>query len=511
MANGKENELSANSSTLIIIQLISRTVSFILNILLLRATSAVVLGIVHAKFDLFYRTIISLSREAIRNTLLSFDASSKAGDVQRKKLVAMSLISLVIAVPLSITFLFLSLRYWRPESTIGFHVSTQAYSISLILFMLSALLEISSEGAYQITLRKNGLKSRLWIESSGNIIKAILTLALSFLFKNYFDALSAGFYACAIGQIAYSSIYFIGMNFSASDSLVFCLPWSQNLDRGTVRRIGVLLPQTWLKFSLEQSHWIILSTFAAPESQGIYAMITNYGSLPMRLFLQPIDEAAMAFFSQSAVPLGEKLGHLAFLIKLCFLVSLFASTFVYPLFQMITPMKYLTYIVPLTLFINFLPFAAAAMYFESFLSSCSPIRLISCYQRISLLIALLAYPLGAKLTLIYGCNGLVFGSIFNALLRSIAAFFMITGESELIHALPSPKIILAFLPVVFYPLILRNSNPLLVLAGVIRVNPFVLIHLLVAITTVIISDYPFICKLISLLLPQRPLKKLKHK
>jgi oligosaccharide translocation protein RFT1 len=167
---------------LILLQLLSRLLTFGLNQALVRLAPPEVFGTAAIQFDLVCSTIIFLSREGIRNALLRSPAiSPKVEDnsrrIQDKRLVTLPL-WLGIVVSLLTVMLYLS---QLPQST-----SRQSdFHSSLALYVLSSLIELGIEPHYVAALRSSPPRMRVRVQAEGGmaITKAVVTVGCVVLFE----------------------------------------------------------------------------------------------------------------------------------------------------------------------------------------------------------------------------------------------------------------------------------------------------------------------------------------
>ncbi|OUM60495.1 hypothetical protein PIROE2DRAFT_13734 [Piromyces sp. E2] len=144
---------------LFLLQLFSRSITFILNQILLRFTSAKVLGIVNIKLELILETILFISREGIRMALLRSKSSSeeieKKGEGKKSKNIKEALIPIQKAVNLSYipiiigcSLTMLVTYYFNRKENLN---TEESNSSSIILYSIAALIELCSEPLYILT------------------------------------------------------------------------------------------------------------------------------------------------------------------------------------------------------------------------------------------------------------------------------------------------------------------------------------------------------------------------
>lgn len=161
--------------SLVLLQLLSRILTFTLNQSLLRLASPSVFGTAAIQFDLVCSSILFLSREGIRNALLrKTDVNNEVELKRRSQIHALSVAPLQLGMVIAplITGLYLWSSSQSTTSQQGFHVS-------LILYVASSLIELSIEPCYIQVHRSSPPKINVRVQAEGGmaIVKAIVTVA----------------------------------------------------------------------------------------------------------------------------------------------------------------------------------------------------------------------------------------------------------------------------------------------------------------------------------------------
>ena len=173
-SSGERNALSASLLTgrsLVLLQLVTRLLTFTLNQSLVRIASPEVFGTAAIQFDLVSDTIRFLSREGIRNALLRAEKADQGKDRQVRALSVVPFQSgLVVAALVCGVYLLTSSRSTTAQPT--FH-------LSLALYVVSALLELAVEPLYLRALRSSPPRISVRVQAEGGmaIVKAVVTVA----------------------------------------------------------------------------------------------------------------------------------------------------------------------------------------------------------------------------------------------------------------------------------------------------------------------------------------------
>ncbi|KAH0538484.1 hypothetical protein FGG08_004933 [Glutinoglossum americanum] len=239
---------SAQGATfLILLQILSRLLTFGVNQLLLRYLSPELLGI-STQLELYLISVLYFSRESIRvalqrqtwehNTVKkgeptkgedassssgrrddgkkkkkkaaamtreapplkeSIDADTQAGELQT--VVNLSYISISLGVPLAFILGKLYLRSTTPQIQ-----QTPYFSESVDLYGVAAAFELLTEPAFVVVQHKMLYKTRAMVESAATLVRCVVTCGIAVLAAAAGD--DAGVLPFAVGQWAYSSTLF---------------------------------------------------------------------------------------------------------------------------------------------------------------------------------------------------------------------------------------------------------------------------------------------------------------
>lgn len=161
----READFGSTLSTgrnLVLLQLLSRLLTFVLNQSLVRLAPPEVFGTAAIQFDLVYSTILFLSREGIRNALLRSSIwSTPLSRLPFKLGLVVSTLSIGV-------YLFTSDRATTGQND---------FYLALGLYVLSALVELGVEPLYIRTLRSIPPKLGVRVQAEGGmaVIKALVT------------------------------------------------------------------------------------------------------------------------------------------------------------------------------------------------------------------------------------------------------------------------------------------------------------------------------------------------
>ncbi|KAK9855128.1 hypothetical protein WJX84_001933, partial [Apatococcus fuscideae] len=183
---------------------------------------------------------------------------------------------------------------------------------------LAAMVELVGEPFFVLAQLQMRMRLRVLVETSANAAKGVATLFLLSLPARYQPepALSLSF-----AQVLYGGIIFAGY---AGASLPHLLrraiqsrqsaaraaqkegaaasPPGSLLDRKVLWLCASYTAQAGEKLMLQEGSRVVMVLCATTDSQGVYGLVTNLGSLVVRTLFQPLEEAAFLAFSQPYVP-----------------------------------------------------------------------------------------------------------------------------------------------------------------------------------------------------------------
>ncbi|KAK4226623.1 putative oligosaccharide translocation protein RFT1 [Podospora fimiseda] len=317
------------ASLLILLQVISRAITFIANQVLLRFLTAQLLGI-STQLEVYYLSVIFFARESLRVAIqrqdLSSLSNSKDGKTQNhasQAIINLGYIPIILGIPLSVFFAYL---YLSSLSSTTLSLAPNLI-LSLYIYALASILELLSEPIFILTQTRLEFSIRARAESTATFLRCLFTLFSAIYLPNQ------GVLPFAIGQLTYALtlliIYlFHGSSLSRSEKNFSLfprpIPSSPIFHPQTLTLTTSLLTQSVLKHLLTQGDTFLVTILSSPTSQGVYALANNYGGLLARLLFQPIEESSRTYFSRLlSSPNNDKTAaqSLSTLIKLYSLLS----------------------------------------------------------------------------------------------------------------------------------------------------------------------------------------------
>ncbi|KAF9387109.1 Oligosaccharide translocation protein rft1 [Mortierella sp. AD011] len=187
------------ASYLVLLQFVSRMLTFSLNQVLLRFTSAETLGIASVQLELLLNTILFLSREGVRCAAIrvSDDPDTAAEPESRtteedEKITTATLrpgteayklqkfVNMVYApIPVGALMTILAVGYFLSQVDKSSESEYPGYRLSIYLYGLSALIELLAEPMFMVAQYRLWVRTRVSVEGTAVLVRCLLTCALT--------------------------------------------------------------------------------------------------------------------------------------------------------------------------------------------------------------------------------------------------------------------------------------------------------------------------------------------
>lgn len=290
---------AAGVSFLILSQVATKAFTFGSNQLLVKNISPEVYGIA-SYLEFLTDSVLFFSREAERNAVQRVSADPGQA---RKIITNFAYLPLVLGIPVALaTFLLQksSAMYAETIAPLPYSGVTIAFSVLLIL------LELLAEPLFVLNQYLLNFKTRSKIESSAVFLRCFATLVGVLASKTYasgrkFDGLAVASFA--LGQLVYSGSTLVGYMILASFEVAAVKKVTDNdksfwLQPATFSLWKSLFIQMIFKHFLTEGDHLVVSYLFSVADQGVYSVITNYGSIVARLLFQPIEELLRMTFTR---------------------------------------------------------------------------------------------------------------------------------------------------------------------------------------------------------------------
>lgn len=330
------------ASLLILLQVVSRAITFVANQVLLRFLTAQLLGI-STQLEVYYLSVLFFARESLRVAIQrqgSIQPTSDPDKVITKQeqpteqdhapekspktpggkgeeiqaVVNLSYISIGLGL------LVAALLGWMylesvPLATIR---ATPYFVPSVYIYAAASILELLSEPAFVVTQIRLQFAARARAEGLATFAKCVVTLASAVWAAR--RGMALGVLPFALGQVAFGMVllgsYTVQHYYLAVSAEEFSLlprrlggrgkPRQAKDDcymlsyfyRPTVTLASSMMIQSFVKHLLTQGDTFLVSILSTPIAQGVYALANNYGGLAARLVFQPVEESSRSYFSR---------------------------------------------------------------------------------------------------------------------------------------------------------------------------------------------------------------------
>ena len=308
---------------LILLQLGSRALTFLVNQILLRFLPPELLGI-SAQLELYSITVLFFARESLRVALQRQNdeagvvpvevSNTKAHrnnsqlnrqDTKIQEVVNISYVTIGLGLPLA--FIFAAFYIRNANVTV---LETPVIQQSVNLYILATALELLTEPCFAIAQQQLLYGVRASAETLATFTRCLFTCGTAVWASKTNVALGA--LPFAIGQLGYALVLNIvylarispsNANKSYSIFIRPIIPSSSLLfwNRFSVPRLNLALniyAQSVFKHILTTGDALLVAAFTSLKSQGAYALASNYGGLIARMVFQPIEESSRALFGR---------------------------------------------------------------------------------------------------------------------------------------------------------------------------------------------------------------------
>ncbi|KAJ8370549.1 hypothetical protein SKAU_G00105770 [Synaphobranchus kaupii] len=297
-----------NATTLasynVLLQVMFRVLTFLLNAFTLRFVSKELIGVVNVRLTLLYSTLVFLSREAFRRACLS------SGSEQNWR----QIINLLwLTVPLGVLWASVLGCVWLWLLEAPDPQAIPYYGPAVVLFALAALQELLAEPLWVLAQAHMFVRLKVVAESLAMVARCLLTMTLVVWAPQW------GLYIFSAAQLVYTGflvlcyavffLHFLSSGEAERQSFPLC-------------RVGDLLPsrvcgesvvnwklarltwsffkQSFLKQILTEGERYVMTFLNVLNfgDQGIYDIVNNLGSMVARFVFLPIEESFYVFFAK---------------------------------------------------------------------------------------------------------------------------------------------------------------------------------------------------------------------
>ncbi|CAN9511676.1 unnamed protein product [Ophioblennius macclurei] len=299
-------EASTLASYNVLLQVMFRLLTFLLNAFTLRFVSKELIGVVNVRLTLLYSTLVFLSREAFRRACLSGESGTNRSWRQVINL-------LWLTLPLGVLWASLLVCVWLWFLEVPDARTIPYYGPAVVLFAFAGVQELLAEPLWVLAQAHMFVRLKVVAESLAMIAKCSITVVLVVFAREW------GLYIFSAAHLAYTgflvlcyAVYFIrflGSKESAKKKFPLCrardlLPSRTDgelwIDWTLARLTWSFFKQSFLKQILTEGERYVM-TFLNVLSfgdQGVYDIVNNLGSMVARFVFLPIEESFYIFFAK---------------------------------------------------------------------------------------------------------------------------------------------------------------------------------------------------------------------
>jgi oligosaccharide translocation protein RFT1 len=288
LQDDKQEESSSNTivsasatgaSYLILLQVFTRLLTFTFNQLILRHTTPSIFGYATIQLELLSSTILFLSREGFRIAL-----QRDRGEIQRT--VNLAYIPFVAGLVGGIVGCY---GFWRGADD-GVR-ELGGFTSSIILYGVATAVELFVEPCFAVAQQMLLFRVRTLAEGIGVVARCAVTSVATIYFSHQGRLEEYGALPFGLGQLAYA-IILAGVYLFVISKRVNLLPRRiQGENSGeayifhqpTLRLAVSVTGQSVFKHLLTEGDKLVLTFLTTPYTQGIYAVVSNYGTPQSKL------------------------------------------------------------------------------------------------------------------------------------------------------------------------------------------------------------------------------------
>ncbi|KAG7218181.1 hypothetical protein INR49_020567 [Caranx melampygus] len=291
----------------VLLQVMFRVLTFLLNAFTLRFVSRELIGVVNVRLTLLYSTLVFLSREAFRRACLSGGSGTNHSWRQVVNL-------LWLTLPLGVLWAALLVCVWLWLLEAPDPQTVPYYGPAVVLFALAGVQELLAEPLWVLAQAHMFVRLKVVAESLAMIAKCSVTVVLVVSARGW------GLYIFSAAHLVYTGVlvlcyalYFVRFLGSKEakkksfplDCVGDLLPHREEgevplVDWSLARLTWSFFKQSFLKQILTEGERYVM-TFLNVLSfgdQGVYDIVNNLGSMVARFIFLPIEESFYIFFAK---------------------------------------------------------------------------------------------------------------------------------------------------------------------------------------------------------------------
>ncbi|AAS53386.1 AFR015Wp [Eremothecium gossypii ATCC 10895] len=303
-------------------QLFGKLVTFVLHNVLVRFLSPRIFGIT-SFLDFLSSTVLFFSREAIRLATLRIKTGGDGGrggemSAELQTAVNFANIPMCIGAPLAVV-----LAVWQYSNLNSYFTQLPFFSWSIYLVLLSILAELASEPLYVVNQFMLNYRKRSQFEGAAVAASCLVNFAVIYWYENWVNGRGETVHdsykqegiavlAFALGKVARAmtllALYYVDYVRHLAHEKLFSLSltkvrvpgsvYTAYFDSDVLQHFKKVYFQLCFKHLLTEGDKLIINSLCTVEEQGIYSLLSNYGSLITRMVFAPIEESLLLFLTR---------------------------------------------------------------------------------------------------------------------------------------------------------------------------------------------------------------------
>ncbi|KAJ2610519.1 Oligosaccharide translocation protein rft1 [Coemansia sp. RSA 1365] len=313
---------------LIGLQIFVKLATFALNTVVIYISGRRAFGVASVRFQLLLSTILFLSREGMRDALMRVSTSlSNANSAaerpskptrQEQRIINAALVPIAAGMAMATGMYFFYVAQSSQHGESALSVDEPHYRMSLAINIAAAWIELCVEPLFVLSRARALFKLQAQCEGIAVLCRCAVVIAT--LLFGCFVATSPEdnplrLVAFAAGQLGYAiaivATFAIYMSRELTYPIWRCyVPIPVAQDHGDQARnyinrtlgglAATFVGQSLLKFFLTQGDNMVMASYATADEMGVFAFVSNYGSIPARVIFLPLEEASRAMFARLA-------------------------------------------------------------------------------------------------------------------------------------------------------------------------------------------------------------------
>ncbi|KAJ2807746.1 Oligosaccharide translocation protein rft1 [Coemansia guatemalensis] len=310
---------------LIGLQIFVKLATFAMNTVVIYIAGRRAFGVASVRFQLLLSTILFLSREGMRDALMRVSTSSSSAEPaadrptkptrQEQRIINAALVPIAAGMAMA-TGMYLFYVAKSPQHTEStFSVDEPHYRLSLAINIVAAWIELCVEPLFVLSRARALFKMQAQCEGIAVLCRCAVVVT-TLLFGRFVgtspDDNPLRLVAFAAGQLGYAIAIVAAFAIYMSHELTYpvwrCyvpipvalghgIPTQSYIDRTLGGLAATFVGQSLLKFFLTQGDNMVMARFATADEMGVFAFVSNYGSIPARVVFLPLEEASRAMFA----------------------------------------------------------------------------------------------------------------------------------------------------------------------------------------------------------------------